>query len=97
MSRSLGDQIGKSVGISAKPQLSVYNLQNDKDLFVVAASDGLWEVMDNEEVVNFVEKYRHICKRTDVTEDVNIITPLNVCIAHLLCEEARYRWKYIVE
>jgi serine/threonine protein phosphatase PrpC len=84
MSRSLGDQIGKSVGISAKPQLSVYNRQKDNDVFVVVASDGVWEVMENEEVVNFVEKYRHLCKRTDVIEDVNIITPLNVCIAHLL-------------
>lgn len=29
------------------------------DQFVVAASDGVWDVMNNDEVINFVEKYRH--------------------------------------
>jgi serine/threonine protein phosphatase PrpC len=65
-------------------------------MFVIAASDGLWEVMENEEVVNYVEKYRHLCIRETDEADVDSITPTNVCIAHLLSEEARYRWKYIV-
>jgi serine/threonine protein phosphatase PrpC len=96
MSRSIGDQVGKSVGIIAAPELTTYRRQREYDMFVVAASDGVWDVMENEEVVNFVEKYRHMCLRECVEPEVDPITPINVCIAHLLCEEARYRWKYIV-
>jgi serine/threonine protein phosphatase PrpC len=70
MSRSLGDQIGKSVGVSALPFITTYNRQVNHDMFIVAASDGLWEVMENEEVANFVEKYRHMCLRETTESEV---------------------------
>jgi serine/threonine protein phosphatase PrpC len=67
------------------------------DMFIVAASDGVWDVMENEEVVNFVENYRYQCMKNCDLANPGRITPDNVTIAQLLCEEARYRWKYIVE
>lgn len=53
MSRSFGDLVAAKVGISAVPELRRYNLTPD-DKFIVIASDGLWEFMSNQEVVDLV-------------------------------------------
>jgi len=45
--------------------------------------------MDNQEVSNFVEKYRSTTKHFPSDEYPATIT--NSTIARLLCEEARYR------
>jgi serine/threonine protein phosphatase PrpC len=72
MSRSLGDSLGKTLGVVATP--IVTRLQNDSsgNYFVVLASDGIWYVMSNEEVINFVEQYRHDTKRGKVDTDFSI-------------------------
>ena len=44
MSRSLGDLVAHSVGVSELPEVLEFNLgPNDK--FAVVASDGLWEFL----------------------------------------------------
>ena len=55
--------------------------------------------MDNQEVVNFVEKFRYDCKKNFDTPSVSSspVTPEAVSIAQLLCEEARTRWCTILE
>jgi serine/threonine protein phosphatase PrpC len=53
MSRSLGDRIAHSVGVSSHPEVKEF-LIDIEDKFVVIASDGLWEFMDNEEVSRIV-------------------------------------------
>ena len=58
MSRSIGDAIGKKIGVIATPILSKYDLNTEADLFIVLASDGVWDVMDNEDVVNFLDCFR---------------------------------------
>jgi serine/threonine protein phosphatase PrpC len=55
MSRSIGDRIGKSLGVIAEPVLTRYTCIRFNDSFIVAASDGVWDVMTNEEVVDYVE------------------------------------------
>lgn len=46
MSRSLGDQVAASVGVSSIPEIFEYQLTvNDK--FIILASDGVWEFIDN--------------------------------------------------
>jgi len=60
MSRSIGDRVGKSLGVIATPVVTEYKLRRFKDFHIVAASDGVWDVMDNEEVTDFVEKHRHL-------------------------------------
>lgn len=52
MSRSIGDQIAKSVGVICDPDIREINIDKD-DKFIILASDGLWEFLSNEEV-NFV-------------------------------------------
>ena len=47
MSRSLGDYVAQSVGVSCRPELIYYNV-TPEDRFLVIASDGVWEFLSNE-------------------------------------------------
>lgn len=98
MSRSLGDKLGKEVGVISDPLVSVHEIQAGDDYFIVGATDGIWDVMENHEVADFVEAYRASCKReaNGVTMD-DYARPSNSTVAQLLCEEARVRWQTIVE
>ncbi|CAK82162.1 unnamed protein product (macronuclear) [Paramecium tetraurelia] len=56
MTRSMGDKIGAQAGVSSIPEVFQFTLsQNDK--FLVIASDGVWEYLSNEEVMNIVVPY----------------------------------------
>ena len=53
MSRSMGDKVAHSVGVTAEPETLEFTLGlNDK--FLVIASDGVWEFLSNEDVANIV-------------------------------------------
>lgn len=94
MSRSLGDMAAKKVGVISTPIIDFYPLVPFKDQFIVIASDGIWDTMENYEVIDFVETFRRKC----LSEPQTIETPSqlvetgNSTIARLLVEEARYRW-----
>lgn len=49
MSRSLGDRVAHSVGVSSVPEVKEFYLSRD-DKFIVIASDGVWEFLSNEDV-----------------------------------------------
>ncbi|XP_038902772.1 probable protein phosphatase 2C 52 [Benincasa hispida] len=53
MARAFGDFCLKDYGVISIPEFSHRVLTND-DLFVVLASDGVWDVLSNEEVVEIV-------------------------------------------
>ena len=53
MTRSFGDQIAGSVGVVCEPEIKEFTYK-EEDMFIVIASDGLWEYVSNEEVVNIV-------------------------------------------
>jgi len=55
MTRSMGDLIAASVGVSSRPEIWERDIEAD-DKFVVLASDGVWEFMSNIEVVNIIAK-----------------------------------------
>lgn len=99
MSRSIGDLIAKKIGVISTPICTTHILNTDSDLFIVIASDGVWDVMENEEIVNFIECFREKCKHGNLKKNGTgeIITTDNACIAQLICEEARIRWYSIVE
>ena len=78
MTRSIGDKISKVIGVNSDPEVVMRKLQSD-DLFIVLASDGLWEKVTNEEVVEIVAQY---CDGKNV-EDAT---------AHLVNEATR-RWR----
>ena len=46
MSRSLGDVLAHSVGVSSIPEVTEY-VVNELDKFVVIATDGVWEFLTN--------------------------------------------------
>jgi serine/threonine protein phosphatase PrpC len=49
MSRSLGDCCGKDSGLSAEPEVETFPLHAEHDEVIVIASDGLWDMVSNEE------------------------------------------------
>jgi serine/threonine protein phosphatase PrpC len=53
MTRSIGDMAATSVGVIARPEISVFPLtQNDKIL--VIGSDGLWDRLTNQEIMTII-------------------------------------------
>eukprot|EP00742_Colponemidia_sp_Colp-10_P002332 GILJ01002488.1.p1 GENE.GILJ01002488.1~~GILJ01002488.1.p1 ORF type:complete len:365 (-),score=51.72 GILJ01002488.1:87-1181(-) len=82
MSRSLGDTVAHHVGVIAEPITLRKKVDFDAFKFIVLGSDGIWDVMTNDEVIQFVDEHRHSASRSDEGSHV----------AQLLCEEARKRW-----
>lgn len=56
MSRSLGDTIAHTAGVSSEPEIFTRKLTED-DKFLVLATDGLWEFITNEEVAAMTVKH----------------------------------------
>ena len=97
MSRSLGDAVAHEIGVISTPIVSSHKETPEMDFFVVLASDGVWDVMENQEVCDFVEAYRHKALRScDRPIFHDPVQPDAVTIAQLLCEEARARWLMVV-
>jgi serine/threonine protein phosphatase PrpC len=44
MSRSIGDIIAHTAGVSAEPEVTEHVIEQN-DLFLILASDGIWDVM----------------------------------------------------
>jgi len=53
MTRSIGDLIAASVGVTWKPEIAIYRLY-DQDKMIVVASDGVWDVFENDRVSNCI-------------------------------------------
>ncbi|KAM3139175.1 hypothetical protein pb186bvf_008773 [Paramecium bursaria] len=56
MTRSMGDKIGAQAGVIAEPEILEFTTQ-PSDKFIVIASDGVWEYLTNEEVMQVVIPY----------------------------------------
>jgi serine/threonine protein phosphatase PrpC len=56
MSRSFGDAVAASVGVTAEPEIQIFPIKSD-DKIVVIGSDGVYEFMSNEDVINLVSRY----------------------------------------
>ena len=56
MSRSLGDMQGKSIGVIADPGILEYDL-NKSTKYIIACSDGVWEFLNNEVVMNIGKRF----------------------------------------
>ena len=54
MSRSIGDGQAKNLGVLAEPDIFEYTL-NEGDKFIVCASDGIWEYLGNDDVMNIIK------------------------------------------
>jgi integrin-linked kinase-associated serine/threonine phosphatase 2C len=60
MSRSIGDMDLTSIGIISDPYIQVIEIPSSVQ-FVVLGTDGVFDVMTNKDVVEFVRKYRANC------------------------------------
>lgn len=56
MTRSIGDLVASSVGVSWEPEVTKYKIsQNDR--FMIMATDGVWEFLENVDVSYLGNKY----------------------------------------
>jgi serine/threonine protein phosphatase PrpC len=55
VTRTLGDLLGHSIGVSAEPDIEYWKVMSD-DYFIIIASDGVWDVMNSAEVVGYLIK-----------------------------------------
>ena len=55
MTRSLGDKLAKNFGVSSEPIYQYFSMYSSMDQYIIIASDGVWDVMDNLEALNFIE------------------------------------------
>ena len=78
MSRSFGDSVASTVGVSTEPEITEYNM-GPSDKIIIVASDGVWEFLSNEEVMTIVSAHY----RKGNTE----------LAVEQLCARARYRWQ----
>ena len=78
MSRSLGDKVASQVGVVSDPEIYEMTLGSD-DKFLVIASDGIWEFLPNDQIVEMIVPYWE-------AKD-----PEGACIA--LIEESVKHWK----
>lgn len=77
MSRSFGDAMAASVGVTTEPDITETAVQ-PQDKFIVLGSDGIWDRLSNDEVMRMAFKY----SKADQPERA-----VNAIIA-----EARKRW-----
>ncbi len=81
MSRSLGDLIVHKCGCSAEPE-TIEHVVDDSDEFLVIATDGVWDVMDNNQVIQLVHSF--VTKSGDWSAQE---------ASSAVCKYARSRWE----
>lgn len=59
MSRSFGDEIASSIGIIAEPEVQFFEVTDDL-AFILIASDGVWEFMSDQDVVDSIALKRAV-------------------------------------
>ncbi|KAM3281226.1 putative protein phosphatase 2C 61 [Capsicum chacoense] len=64
MSRAFGDFMLKSYGIISKPDVSYHHI-SPNDQFLVLASDGVWDVLSNDQVVALVRATNNAAKASE--------------------------------
>lgn len=79
MSRSIGDEVAASVGVISDPVIVEHEISEENDLFIIWASDGVWEFISNQEAVEIVYKYS---SKGDLSAGVTA-----------LCQESKKRWQ----
>jgi serine/threonine protein phosphatase PrpC len=93
MSRSLCDAVAHSAGVSSEPDFVEYEFnQGREDLILILASDGLWEFMSDQEVMDIalntteprfaVDKLINEANERWMREE-QVIDDTTVCVAFL--------------
>ena len=77
MARSIGDHHAATVGVIAEPEITEYDITDD-DVALIIASDGVWELLSSQTVV-------------DIVENVKSLDPNEIC--DQIIDQASYMWK----
>jgi len=77
MARSIGDHAAATVGVIAEPEVTEYDIMDD-DVCLIIASDGVWELLTSQQVV-------------DVVADVPNLDPMTIC--NNIVAQASHEWK----
>lgn len=56
MSRSLGDKIAHTIGVSDEPEIKSYDYDGTEK-FIIIASDGIWEYVHGDECIKVIKSY----------------------------------------
>jgi len=92
MSRSLGDSVAHMAGVISEPEFTERVLDPEKDKFVIVATDGLWEFMDNSTCVDLACKASGPSDAVDALvkeanqrwiQEEQVIDDTTVIVAHL--------------
>jgi len=64
--RSLGDRLGKTIGVTCEPDLSEHSLDPSTWRFILVGSDLLWRHFSEDDVAAYVHKWLELhCKQSD--------------------------------
>ena len=93
VSRSLGDfwswcERTQKFVVSPHPDVFIHPLDPTYQKFLVLASDGLWDVMSPQDVVNFIWEYKTTPAADEKDEKVSTFRD----VVRALIDEALYRW-----
>jgi len=92
MSRSLGDAVAHTAGVISDPEFTERELDPATDKFLVVASDGLWEFIDNTETVDMAvgggspsESVNVLVKEANARwmKEEQVIDDTTIIVAHL--------------
>ena len=83
MSRSLGDSIVHKSGVSAEPEILEHTIE-EHDEFIIIATDGVWDVIDNNQAVQIVQNFASKSQ----TQNWSALEA-----ASWVCKFARGRWE----
>lgn len=81
MTRSIGDMVATSVGVTAEPEIQIFSSLKPVDKALVIASDGLWDRLSNDEIMHIVMSENYYPKKDS-----------EGAATHLVNESAR-RWQ----
>ena len=66
VTRSIGDKEMKQYGVISEPYISHFNIDNSQDSYIIIASDGIWDIIDEEKLAMFAKEEMPadaLCKR----------------------------------
>lgn len=65
ITRSLGDSLAHDIGVISSPYVAIEELNPAEDVAIVVASDGVWDFMDAQEVVEFLQDFDDALEATE--------------------------------
>jgi serine/threonine protein phosphatase PrpC len=57
MTRAIGDVCGEEAGVTSEPEIQQYRIDPKLSSFIVLASDGVWEFLSSENVIDIVSNF----------------------------------------